>query len=229
MLNYVHFDPPMARQVQGGHRLSCVGNGVLIVKVEDQQGVEHAVHFPATIVTGLGRDLCSRATTAAKRVSMMIASKSYLGIGKLQVDLRTNKSCSTLTRLEFAIAPSSIATESVFTTMSGTKLKPEIVVTANVAAAKSSAQALDISSRKVSFFEQSLAVLPTTTDSGRIDTMSDSYTEFIKDKGYVDNKGHENTKNSRVKFIENFVNNKDCKNISDGLQHRNQEVRRVRK
>lgn len=44
----------MVVEVAGGHRLSGVGKGVVIVQAEDYQGVKHSVELPATIVSGLG-------------------------------------------------------------------------------------------------------------------------------------------------------------------------------
>ena len=54
MLSYVHLEPPVIRNVAGGHRLSGVGKGIMIVDVEDQLGIKHPVQLPVTIVPGLG-------------------------------------------------------------------------------------------------------------------------------------------------------------------------------
>ena len=35
MLNYVHLEPHVSRNIAGGHRRSGVGKGILIVEVED--------------------------------------------------------------------------------------------------------------------------------------------------------------------------------------------------
>ena len=103
----------------------------------------------------------------------MSAAISSMDMGRFRVDLRTDEKCSTLTHLDLAIAPSSTATESVFIIISGTKSKPEIFMSANMGTTKPSAQAMDRSSRKVCAFEQSPAVLPSTTDLEGIDTKSD--------------------------------------------------------
>ena len=65
-------------------------------------------------------------------------------------------------------------------------MKPETVMSANMAMTTSSAQVKDTSSRKVYFFKESPAVLSTTTDSGGINTIKGSHNEFIK--SYVDSK-----------------------------------------
>ena len=62
MLNYVHLEPPVVINDAGGHRLSGFGKGILIVKVQDQQGIKHPVQIPVTIVPGLGRHLFSGRT-----------------------------------------------------------------------------------------------------------------------------------------------------------------------
>lgn len=50
-------------------------------------------------------------------------------MGKFKLDLRTDTHhCSTLTHLDLVIAPSSITTESSFTSISGTNVKPKIVM-----------------------------------------------------------------------------------------------------
>ena len=66
MLNYVHLEPPVIINVAGGHRLSGVGQGFLIVEAEDQQGIKDPVQLPGTIVPGLGFDLFSGGTAATK-------------------------------------------------------------------------------------------------------------------------------------------------------------------
>lgn len=66
MLSYVHLNPAVTINVARGHRLSSVGRGILMVRVEYQQGVNHDVQLPVTIVPGLGRHLFSGVTATAK-------------------------------------------------------------------------------------------------------------------------------------------------------------------
>ena len=66
MLYYLHLEPPVIINVAGGHRLSGVGQGFLIVEAEDQQGIKDPVQLPGTIVPGLGFDLFSGGTAATK-------------------------------------------------------------------------------------------------------------------------------------------------------------------
>ena len=118
---------------------------------------------------------------------MVIAARSYLDLGNFKANLRADENCSTLTYLDLAIAPSSIAAESAFPT-SGNDMKPETVMSANMAMTTSSAQVTGIK-RKVYFFKELSAVLSTTTDSGGTNTTKDSHNEFIK--SYVDSKNYE--------------------------------------
>lgn len=60
MLSYVEM------RVADGHCLSGVGEGGLIVQVEDQQDVKHNVQLPARIVPGLGRHVFSGGTATTK-------------------------------------------------------------------------------------------------------------------------------------------------------------------
>ena len=68
-------------------------------------------------------------------------------------------------------------------------MKPETVISANMAMTTSSAQVTDISSRKVYYVQESPAVLSTTTNSGGINAIKDSHNEFIMN--YVDSKNYE--------------------------------------
>ena len=117
MLNYVHLEPPVIINVAGGHRLSGVGERILIVEAEDQQGIKHQVQLPVTIVPGLGRHLLPGGTAPTKGVSMVIAAISCLDLGNFKV--RTDENCSMLTYLDLTIAPSSIVTKSALPTISG--------------------------------------------------------------------------------------------------------------
>ena len=64
-----------------------------------------------------------------------------------------------------------------------TRLKPERVMSANVITycKNQLRKLLDTSSREVSFLEQATAVLPTTTDSGGIDHLTESQNKVSKD------------------------------------------------
>ena len=137
MLSYVHREPSVTINVAGGHRLSGVGKAILIVHVEDQQGIEHPVQLPVTMVPGLGRHLFSGGTAATKGVSMVIAARYYLDMETFKVDARTEKKVvvHTSTGWDLAIALSSVATESAFPTISGNDMKPEHVVSSGTAAA----------------------------------------------------------------------------------------------
>ena len=157
MLSYVHLEPPVIINVAGGHRLSGVGKGILIVEVEGQQGIKHLVQLPVTIVPGLGRHLFSAGTAATKIMSMVIAARSYLDLGNFKVNSRTGKKYSTLTYSDLTIAPSSIATESAFPKISGNMVKPKTVMSANMAMTTSSTQVTDTNSRKY-FCRESPAV-----------------------------------------------------------------------
>ena len=119
---------------------------------------------------------------------LVIAPISYLDLGNFKVNSSTDKNCSLLTYLDLAIGPSSIATESAFSTRSGNRMKSEAVASLNMAMTTQSAQVTDTSSRNV-FFKQSRAVLSATTDSKGMNTIKDSLNEIIK--GYVGNKDYE--------------------------------------
>lgn len=94
-------------------------------------------------------------------------------MGKFKVDLLTEKIvlyiyfevCDNHTHLDFGHCPLKLGDGMSFHNP-GTKVKPKIAMPSNLPAAKLSAPAVGFDSRKVSFFEQSPAVLPTTTDSG---------------------------------------------------------------
>ena len=77
MLNYVHLEPPVVINVAEGHRRSGVGRGILIVEVEDQQGIKRPVQLPVTITPGLGRHLFLGGTEEINGVSIVIAARSY--------------------------------------------------------------------------------------------------------------------------------------------------------
>ena len=51
MLNHVHLEPPEIINGAGGHRLSGV-KGILIVEVEDQQGIKHPISFQSRSYQG---------------------------------------------------------------------------------------------------------------------------------------------------------------------------------
>ena len=119
---------------------------------------------------------------------MVIAARSYLDSGNFKVNLRTDENCSMLTYLDLAIAPSSIATDSAFPTISGNVMKLETVMSANMSMTPSSAQVTD-TSHKVYLFEELSAVSSTTNDSGGISTIKDSHNEIIE--VYVDGMNYE--------------------------------------
>ena len=76
MLNYVNQEPPVTTDVAGGHRLSGVGERILIGEVEHQQGIKHPVQLPVSIVPGLGRHLFFGGAAAIIGVHVVIAARS---------------------------------------------------------------------------------------------------------------------------------------------------------
>ena len=158
------------------------------MEVEDQQGTKHPIQLPVTIVPGLGR-LFSGGSAATKGVSVVIAARSYLDLGNFKVNLRTEENCSTLTYLDLAIHCSIKHRDGISLSDNiGTYSGAETVMPAKMAMVTSSAQVTDIK-RKVSFFKELPAVLSTTTDSGGINTITNSHNRFIK--SYVDSKNYE--------------------------------------
>ena len=80
MLNYVHLEPPVTINVAGGHRLSGVVKGVLIVEVEDQQGIKHGVQLPGTTVPALSRHLFSGRTGVIPRLGLQFLAQMFLSV-----------------------------------------------------------------------------------------------------------------------------------------------------
>ena len=128
MNHYVQLDPPVTTKVAGNHRLYGVGQGVLFVQVLDHIGSKHSVRLPVTVVPGLGRHLFSGGSAAARGVTMIIATKSYLDMGAFAIPLRKDSNCSSLYHLDLTTCATSRTHETAFPNISGKNFKPKTVL-----------------------------------------------------------------------------------------------------
>ena len=101
----VQLDPPVIINVAGNHRLYGVCQGVLVVLVLDHIGSKHSVQLPVTIVPGLGRHIFSRGSAAARGVTMIIATQSYLDMGAFAIPLCKDSHCPSLYHLIISTSP----------------------------------------------------------------------------------------------------------------------------
>ena len=125
--HYVQLDPPVITNVAGNHRLYGVGHGVSFVQVSDHIGSKHSVQLSVTVVPGLGRHLFSRGSAAARGVTMIISTKSYLDTGAFAIPLRKDGHCSSLYHLDLTTGATRRTPETAFPTISGKCFKPETV------------------------------------------------------------------------------------------------------
>ena len=137
MNHYVQLDPPVIINVAGNHRLYGVGQGVLFVQVSGHIGSKHSEQLPVTVVPGLGRHLFSGGSAAARGVTMIIATKSYLDMGAFAIPLplRKDSHCSSLHHLDLTTGATSRTPETAFPTISGKNFKPETVLAVHAATA----------------------------------------------------------------------------------------------
>ena len=119
MNHYVQLDRPVIINVAGNHRLYGVGQGVLFVQVSDHIGSKHSVQLPVTVVPGLGRHVFSGGSAAARGVTMIIATQSYLDMGAFAIPLRKDSHCSSLHHLDLTTGATSRTPETAFPTISG--------------------------------------------------------------------------------------------------------------
>ena len=71
---------PCNKTIAGGHRLSGVVKGILIVEVEDEQGIKHPVQLPGTIVPALSRPLFSGGTGVIPRLGLQFLAQMFLSV-----------------------------------------------------------------------------------------------------------------------------------------------------
>ena len=128
MNHYVQLDPPVIIDVARNHRLYGVGQGVLVVQMLNHIGSKHSVQLPITIVPGLGRHLFSGGSAAARGVTMIIATQSYLDTGAFAIPLRKNSHCPSLYDLDLTTGATSRTPETAFPTISEKNFKPETVL-----------------------------------------------------------------------------------------------------
>ena len=115
----VQLEPPVAINVAGRCRLSCVGQGVLIVQVLDHIGSKHAVQLPVTIVLGPSSHPFSGGSAVTRGANVIIATNLCLGMGAFTVPLRNHSHCSTLHHLDLTTGAIGRTHETTFPTISG--------------------------------------------------------------------------------------------------------------
>ena len=128
MNHYVQLDPPGIINAAGNHRLYGVVRGVLFVQVSDHIESKHSVQLPVTVVPGLARHLFSGGSAATRGVTMIIATKSYLGMGAFAIPLRKDSHCTPLYHVDLTTRATSRTPETAFPTISGKTFKPETVL-----------------------------------------------------------------------------------------------------
>ena len=123
MNHYVQLDPPGIINAAGNHRLYGVVRGVLFVQVSDHIESKHSVQLPVTVVPGLARHLFSGGSAATRGVTMIIATKSYLGMGAFAIPLRKDSHCTPLYHVDLTTRATSRTPETAFPTIPGKKLQ----------------------------------------------------------------------------------------------------------
>ena len=129
----------MIINVAGNHRLYGVDQGVLVFQVLDHIGSKHSVQLPVTVVPGLGRHLLSGGPAAARGVTMIIATKSYLEMGAFAIPLRRDSHCSSLHHLDLTTGDTSRTPEKAFPSISCKNLKSETVLAVQASTATEAA------------------------------------------------------------------------------------------
>ena len=128
MNHYVQLDPPVIINVAGNHRLYGVGQGILVVQMLDHIGSKHSVQLPVTIVSGLDRYLFSGGSAAARGVTMIIATQSYLHMGAFAIPSRKDSHCPSLYHLGLTAGATSQTPGTAFPTIPGKNVEPEAVL-----------------------------------------------------------------------------------------------------
>ena len=128
MDHYVQLDPSVINKVVGNHRLYGVGQGVLVIQVLDHIGSKHSVQLPVTIVPGLDRHVFSGGSAAARGVTMIIDTKSYLDMGAFAIPLRKDSHYPSLYHIDVTTGTTSRTPETAFPTISAKNVKPETVL-----------------------------------------------------------------------------------------------------
>ena len=121
-------DPPVTKSIAGNHRLYGVGQGVLFVQALDHIGSKHSVQLPVTVVPVLGRHLFSGESAAAREVTTIIATTSYLEMGAFALPLHRDSHCSLLHHLDLTTGATGRTPKTAFPTISGENPKLENVL-----------------------------------------------------------------------------------------------------
>lgn len=130
--------------------------------------------------------------------SMSSSEKPFFVHEEIQGGSTTDTNCSTLTDFDLPIAPS------IFTSISGTNLQPETVMSENIDSITSSEQTKYISSRARCFTSNSRYSFchSSTADSGEIGSITASHNGFMKDS--MNNKYFKNIPDSPNKFNKDY-------------------------